>query len=350
MGQTRTLGEIARLIGAVLEGDPFIPIRGVASLEQAEEGSLVLVAEAKYLSQLSGSPASAVIAPLTLPISDRPVLRVENPRLAFANVLELFHPLPTFSPGIAPSAVIAPDAKVHPKATISPFVVIESEAVIEAHVFLSPFVYVGPRARIGEGSRVYPHVTIQADVQVGRRCLIHPGAVLGGDGFGFVFDGKTHRKIPQVGTVVIEDDVEIGANVCIDRATLGWTFIGQGTKIDNLVQIAHNVTIGERSILVAQVGIAGSARIGRDVVLGPQSGVADHVTIGEGGQVAGQSGVMRDSAPGSKLWGSPARPFDEELRVIAALGRLPQLLKDVRALEKRLEALEARLGQSRELR
>lgn len=345
MSPVRTLGEIARLIGAVLEGNPSTPISGVASLERAEVGTLVLVAEARLLPQLVGSRASAVIAPPGLSVGDRPVLRTENPRLAFAHVLELFHPPPMYPPGIAPSAVIAPDATVHPNATIAPFVVVESGAVIEAEVVISPFVYVGPRAWIGEGSRVHPNVTIQADVRVGRRCLIHPGAVLGGDGFGFLFDGKSHRKVPQVGTVVIEDDVEIGANVCIDRATLGETLVGRGTKIDNLVQIAHNVTIGERSILVAQAGVAGSSRIGQDVVLGPQSGVVDHVTVGEGSQVGGQSGVIRDTAPGSKLWGSPARPFDEELRVIAALDRLPRLLKTVRTLEKRLEALEARLGQ-----
>ena len=348
MSPVRTLGEIARLIGAGLEGDPSTPIRDVSSLERAEEGTLVLVAEASYLSRLAQSPAAAVIAPPHLAIADRPVLRAKNPRLAFAAVLELFHPPPTFPPGIAPSALIAPDATVHPKATISSFVVVESGAVIEAEVVLAPFVYVGPRARIGEGSRVHANVTIQADVRVGRRCLIHPGAVLGADGFGFVFDGESHRKVPQVGTVVIEDDVEIGANVCIDRATVGETLVGRGTKIDNLVQIAHNVVIGERSILVAQAGIAGSSRIGRDVVLGPQSGVMDHMTIGAGSQVAGQSGVIRDVPPGAKLAGSPARPFDEELRVIAALGRLPQLLKAVRVLEKRLEALEARLGEVRD--
>lgn len=344
MGQVRTLGEIARLIGAVLEGDPSIPIQGVASLEQNVAGTLVLVAEAKYLPRLPASRASAVIAPPGLPISDRPVLRAENPRLAFASALELFYPLPTFPPGISPTAIVAPDARVHPEATIFPFVVIESGAVIEAGVVLSAFVYVGARAHIGEGSRVHPHVTIQADVQVGRRCLIHPGAVLGGDGFGFVFDGTRHRKIPQVGTVVIEDDVEVGANVCIDRATLGETVVGRGTKIDNLVQVAHNVTIGERAILVAQVGIAGSSRVGRDVILGPQCGVVDHVTIGDGCRVSGQSGIVRDIEPGSKLAGTPARPIEEELRIIAALGRLPQLVRSVRTLEKRLEALEARLG------
>jgi len=344
MGQVRTLGEIARHVGAVLEGDPGILIRGVAPLEQGTEGTVVLVAEAKYLDRLAQSRASAVIAPPSVRITDRPVLRAENPRLAFASVLELFNPLEIFPPGISHSSVVAPDATVHPSATIFPFVVVESEAVIEAEVVLCPFVYVGRRARIGEGSRIHPHVTIQADVRVGRRCLIHPGAVLGGDGFGFVFDGASHRKIPQVGTVVIEDEVEVGANVCIDRATLGETVVGRGTKIDNLVQVAHNVTIGERSILVAQAGIAGSSRIGRDVILGPQAGVVDHVSVGDGCQVLGQSAIIEDTAPGSKVAGTPARSVQEEFRVIAALGRLPQLLKTVRTLEKRLQALEARLG------
>jgi UDP-3-O-[3-hydroxymyristoyl] glucosamine N-acyltransferase len=199
---------------------------------------------------------------------------------------------------------------------------------------------------IGEGTVVYPHVSLREGVRLGRRVVIHAGAVLGADGFGFAFDGTAHRKIPQVGGVLIEDDVEIGANTTIDRASFGDTIVRRGTKIDNLVQIGHNVEVGEHSLLIAQVGISGSARLGRGVVLAGQVGVADHASIGDGAIVAAQSGIPGDVEAGARLWGTPARPLMQAKRIEIATARLPELLQRVRALEQRLERLAARLGEA----
>jgi UDP-3-O-[3-hydroxymyristoyl] glucosamine N-acyltransferase len=203
---------------------------------------------------------------------------------------------------------------------------------------------VGPDCRVGERSVLHPHVVLRESVTLGHRVIVHPGSVLGADGFGYVFDGQGHQKIPQVGRVVVEDDGEIGANVTVDRATLGETVIGRGTKIDNLVQIGHNTVVGADTIIVAQVGIAGSCRIGRGVVLAGQVGIADHVTVGDGAQVGSQAGVHRDVPAGAGMIGTPAMQGDAGLRALAAIGRLPQLLRDVRALDRRLAALEQRLG------
>jgi UDP-3-O-[3-hydroxymyristoyl] glucosamine N-acyltransferase len=220
--------------------------------------------------------------------------------------------------------------------------VVEAGARIGPRVRVSPLVYIGAGVEVGEDSALGPHVTLLDGVRVGRRVVIHPGAVLGADGFGFAFDGTQHRKIPQTGGVLIEDDVEIGANTTIDRATFGDTIVRRGTKIDNLVQIGHNVEVGEHSILVAQVGVSGSSRLGRGVVLAGQVGVADHVTIGDGVLVGAQGGVPSSLEAGGKFLGTPARPMLEAKRIMAAEARLPELLRRVRALERALEALMGR--------
>jgi UDP-3-O-[3-hydroxymyristoyl] glucosamine N-acyltransferase len=238
--------------------------------------------------------------------------------------------------------VVAEDASVDGSASVGPLVVIESGAVIGARVRLWPLVYVGAGARIDEGSVLYPHVVVRDGVRLGRRVIVHSGAVLGADGFGYVPDPRGHRKIPQVGGVVIEDDVEIGANTTIDRAMLGDTHIGRGTKIDNLVQVAHNVSIGEHGILAAQVGLSGSVQLGPGTVLAGQVGVADHVRIGAGALVYAQSGVAKDVPAGERLMGSPARSAPQMRRVIVALDRLPDLLRTLRILERRVAELEAR--------
>jgi UDP-3-O-[3-hydroxymyristoyl] glucosamine N-acyltransferase len=204
-------------------------------------------------------------------------------------------------------------------------------------------VYVGAGVEIGEGCIIYPHVTLRDGVRLGRRVIVHPGAVLGADGFGYAFHDGAHRKIPQVGGVRVEDDVEIGANTTIDRATFGDTVVGRGTKIDNLVQLGHNVEVGEHCIIVSQVGVSGSSRLGRGVVLAGQVGVTDHVTIGDGAMIAARSGIAADVAPGEKLLGTPARPIVQAKRIMLAEARLPELLQRVRALERRLQALEGPL-------
>jgi UDP-3-O-[3-hydroxymyristoyl] glucosamine N-acyltransferase len=340
----RSLGELARLVGGDLEGDPSIEIRGFASLESAGPGDLSFVAADRHLAAARRSAASALIAPPGLDLAGRPAIRVVQPYAAIAAVLRVFFPEPAIAPGVHPTAHIADSARVSPGATVAAFAVVGERSLIDSGAILHPHVFVGPDCQVGEGSVLHPHVVLRERVALGRRVIVHPGSVLGADGFGYVFEGQAHRKIPQVGRVVVEDDVEIGANVTVDRATLGETVIGRGTKIDNLVQIGHNTVVGPDTIIVAQAGIAGSCRIGRGVVLAGQVGIADHVTVGDGAQIGSQAGVHRDVPAGARMIGTPALPGDAGLRALAAIGRLPDLLRDVRALGRRMAALEQRLG------
>ncbi|MGH7268515.1 MAG: UDP-3-O-(3-hydroxymyristoyl)glucosamine N-acyltransferase [Candidatus Rokuibacteriota bacterium] len=346
-GTTRPLGELARLVGGDLDGDPAIPIRGLASLDRAAPGDLAFVSGRRHVAEAQESRASAFLVAPDVRLSGRPVIRVAKPHLAVATVLRLFHPAAAPPPGIHPLAVVDASARVAAEATVLAFAVIGPDSVVEARAVVHPHAVVGPRCRVGEETVLHPHVVLCEDVDLGRRVVVHAGSVLGADGFGYAFDGRHHQKIPQVGRVVIQDDVEIGANVTIDRATLGETVIGPGTKIDNLVQIGHNTVVGGDTILVAQTGLSGSCRIGSHVVVGGQVGVADHVTIGDGAQVGGQSGVHRDIPAGQAVFGSPALPAAEGFRATAALPRLPELLRAVRGLERRVAELERRLGAER---
>jgi UDP-3-O-[3-hydroxymyristoyl] glucosamine N-acyltransferase len=340
----RSLGELARLVGGDLEGDPTLEIQGFASLESAGPGDLSFVAAGRHLDAARRSAASALIAPPGLDLGGRPAIRVAQPYAAIAAVLRLFFPEPTLAPGVHPTAHVADSARVAGSATVLDFAVVSERSVIDAGAVLHPHVFVGPDCHVGEDSVLHPHVVLRERVVLGRRVVVHPGSVLGADGFGYVFDGRAHRKIPQVGRVVVEDDVEIGANVTVDRATLGETVIGRGVKIDNLVQIGHNTVVGADSIIVAQAGIAGSCRIGRGAVLAGQAGIADHVTVGEGAQIGSQAGVHRDVPAGAGMIGTPAMPGDTGRRALVAISRLPDLLRDVRALGRRVDALERRLG------
>lgn len=339
-----TLAELAAALGATLEGDPARIVRGVAPLDTAGPEEISFLTDPRYVPQARASRAGAFVAPTDVHGLPAPVLRTPTPRLALAELLELFHPPAPVCPGVASSAVVAPDAHVAPTACVGPLAVVESGAVIGARVRVHALVYVGPGAEIGDDSVLYPHVVVREGVRIGRRVIVHPGAVLGSDGFGYAFDGQRHRKIPQVGGLRIEDDVEIGANTTVDRGTLGDTVIRRGAKLDNLVQVAHNVEIGEHAVLAAQVGIAGSSKLGRRVMLGGQAGIADHVTVGDGAMLGAQSGVAADVEPGAKLLGTYARPLVEFQRIWLAERQLPDLLRRVRALERRLAELEARLA------
>ena len=334
-----TLGELATALGATLEGDPRRVVTGVAPLESAGPDHVSFLTHARYEDAAKASRAGAFVAGTSAVGLPAPVLRVRAPQQALVDLLNLFHPPAALVPGVHPTAVVAPDAHVDPTASIGAHAVIETGARIAARVRVGPLVYVGAGVVMGEDSSVGPHVALLPGVRLGRRVVVHPGAVLGADGFGFAFDGAQHRKIPQTGGVVIEDDVEIGANTTIDRATFGDTIVRRGTKIDNLVQIGHNVEIGEHSILVSQVGVSGSSRLGRGVVLAGQVGVADHVTIGDGALVGAQGGVPSDLEAGGKYLGTPARPMLEFKRIVAAESRLPELLRRVRALERALAKL-----------
>jgi len=343
-GGPYTLGQLARALGAVLEGDAQRVITGVASLDAAGPDQISFVTNPKYLPLARSSRAGALLVPTDAQDLRGPLLRAPSPQSALITLIKLFHPAPPLSPGVHPSALVAPDSRVHPEAFVGAFAVIQPRAVVGARARIFPLAYVGEGVEIGEESTVYPNVVIREGVRIGRRVIIHAGAVLGADGFGYAFDGRAHQKIPQVGGVIIEDDVEIGANTTIDRAMLGDTVVRRGTKIDNLVQIGHNVEIGEHSIIAGQAGISGSCRLGRGVMLGGQAGVADHVTIGDGAMLGAQSGVAQDVAAGERLFGTWGRPVTQARRIWLAEAQLPDLVRRLRAIERRLERLEGSGG------
>ena len=339
-----TLGELAATLGATLEGDPGRRVTGVAPLEAAGPEQISFLIDGRYRPAAEASRAGALLVPESVSGLPGPLLRSSTPQQALIALLTLFHPSAPPPPGIDSSAIVARDARVDSSASIGALAVIGAGAVIGARVRVHPLVYVGPHVEVGEGSVLHPRVALCEGVRLGCRVVVQAGAVIGGDGFGYVFDGGAHRKIPQVGVVVIEDDVDIGANTTIDRAMLGKTIIRRGTKIDNLVQVGHNVEIGEHSIIVAQVGISGSCRLGRGVVAAGQVGFADHLTIGDGAVLGAQAGVAADVPAGERRLGTPAIPMGLAKRVFAAQKHLPDLSRRLRAAERRLERLESRLG------
>jgi UDP-3-O-[3-hydroxymyristoyl] glucosamine N-acyltransferase len=341
-----TLGELAEVLQARLDGDPGRVVTGVAPLESAGPDQISFLTDLRYRGAADASRAGAFLAPRDVRGLPAPTLGCDAPQQALIQLLGLFHPPVPAPAGVDRTAVVAPEARIDPSASVGPLCVVESRAVIGPRARLHALVHVGPGVEIGEDTVVYPHVSLRDGVLVGRRVIIHPGAVLGADGFGFAFDGTAHRKIPQVGGVLIEDDVEIGANTTIDRATFGDTIVRRGTKIDNLVQIGHNVVVGEHSLLVAQVGVSGSSRLGRGVVLAGQVGVADHVTIGDGVIAGAQAGIPSSLPAGEKVLGTPARPIWQAKRIVVAEARLPELLQRVRALEQKLERLAAQLDET----
>jgi len=336
-----SLGRLAQMLDATLDAHPERVVTGVASLESAGPQDLSYLAGRRYLAPARASRAGAFLVSGEVRDLPAPTLRCPDPRRALATVLTLFHPTTTPVPGIDASARVAPEARVDPTASIGAFAVVEPDASIGPRVRVGPLVYVGAGVEIGEGSVLFPHVTIYHGCRLGARVIVHAGVVIGADGFGFIPGADRHLKIPQVGIVTVEDDVEIGANSTIDRATLGETVIGRGTKIDNLVHVGHNVDVGERCLMAAQVGISGSVRIGNDVMFGGQVGIADHVDVGDGAMVAGGSAVMRDVPPGQRFAGRWARPATLTHRIWVAESQLPELLHTVRRLERRLAALEA---------
>jgi UDP-3-O-[3-hydroxymyristoyl] glucosamine N-acyltransferase len=342
-----TLAQIAERTGGRLFGDAQCAISGVAGIRDAGPGDITFVANARYVRELATTGASAVIVAEGIAVPEgRSGLVHDNPSLAFAHVVELLYPPRARpEPGFHPSAFVDPSASIGPGVSIGPFVVVEAGASIGARTVLAPFVYVGAQARIGADGLLYPHVSVRERCVLGDRVIVHCGAVIGSDGYGYVQIGARHQKIPQVGTVEIGDDVEIGANVCIDRARFDTTRIERGTKIDNLVQVAHNVHIGQDSLVIAQVGISGSAEIGDGVILAGQSGIAGHIRIGDGAVVAGQAGVTKPVEPGQMVAGMPARPFTEYMRGQAVLANISEWIRKVRALEQRVAELEERLHQ-----
>lgn len=332
-----TLAHIAEQLGGAIVGEASTLITGFASADTARPGDLAFAESQAYLERAEKSAASAVLVAGQLKSATKTLIHVPNARVAFAKILPLFFPEPNFTPSVHRLADVHSTAQVDPTAHIGPFCVVGERVKVGAHAVLEGGNHIGADSQIGEGTRLFPNVTLYPRSIVGSRVRIHAGTVIGSDGFGYVFDQGSHRKVPQVGNVIIHDDVEIGANVAIDRAALGSTVIGKGTKIDNLVQVAHNVVIGEHSIVIAQVGIAGSTKVGKHVTIAGQAGVAGHLEIGNHAIIAGQAGVMNDIPDGEKWLGSPARLDRQVKRQFIALEHLPELLQRVRALERQFE-------------
>lgn len=331
-------GELA---GISAEEAGALTIRGAAGCEHAGEGEVTFAEEPAKLAQAESSQAAAIIVPWEVKQARKPLLRVKQPRLAFAEALGLFLPPSALPLGVDPRAIISRGVLLGRGVSVGPFAVIGQDTEIADDVAVHTQTCIGEGVKIGEGTVVWPQVIIGWGTVIGARCMLHPGAVIGADGFGYIWDGEGHRKVPQIGRVIIGDDVEIGANTTIDRATTSATVIGRGTKIDNQVHIAHNVTIGEHCIIAGKVGISGSCRIGNRVVLAGQVGLADHVSIGDGAVVLARAAVLNDLPAGGTYSGIPAHPHREDLRELAAARKLPDALREIRELRRRLDELES---------
>lgn len=346
-----SLQDLAARIGAEVRGDGARRVSGVAALESAGPEQLAFYANPRYRHELSKTRAAAVIVAedeaAHVPAGSVRVIAAQ-PYVAFAKASAVFHHELTLEAGVQGGALVDDTAEVHPTAAISPGAYVGPQAKIGARTTLHAGARVLDCAQVGEGCTLWSGAVVRERCIVGNRVVLQPNCVIGSDGFGFAFDlegdgkGPMHRKVPQAGIVRIEDDVEVGACTCIDRATLGETVIGRGTKIDNLVQVAHNVRVGPLSLLVAQCGISGSTELGQGVILAGQVGVVGHLKLGDGARVGAQSGVSRDLEAGETVSGAPAIPHRDWLRMVAALPRVADLVREVRKLEKRVEELESR--------
>jgi len=337
ISEAMKLGDLARELGCELEGDPAIDVSGPAPIDDAGPGHVTFVANPRYQSRLQGLRAAAVILAPGVDAKGVAALRTSEPYSAFVRLLELFHE-PTAPPlGIHPTAVVAPTAHIGPRASIGAYAVIGEDVTIGADARIDAHVVIYPRATIGDRFAAQASAIVRERVTIGNDVKLQAGAVVGGDGFGYLPDGKGGiRAIPQTGTVVLEDGVEIGANTTVDRATVGATRIRRGAKIDNLVQIGHGCEVGESSFLAAQVGLAGSTRIGPGAQLGGQVGVAGHLEIGAGARVGAQAGVPNDVSPNAVVTGYPAVEFRTWRRAVAIFARLPDLVRRLRRIERRL--------------
>lgn len=336
-----TLKKIAEQVGGKVEGND-VAIKGVAKIEEAKSGDITFLANPKYIKYLKNCRASAIVVPESIrDTGGKPCIRAANPYYTFLKIVRLFYPAKApIEVGIHPTAIVGKGTKLGKHVSIGPYVVIGENCVVGERTTLMPGVVVENNVRIGNDCFLYSHVSLRQDVIVGNRVVIHNGTVIGSDGFGFAFEGGRYHKIPQVGIVVVEDDVEIGANTTVDRATLGETRICQGVKLDNLIQVAHNCTIGENTVIAAQTGISGSTQIGKGVRIGGQVGFAGHQTIGDGSIMGAQAGISKDVEPGVMVSGSPAKPHREMMRIQAAANKLPELMKTIKELIERVKKLE----------
>ena len=342
-----TLSQIQQVVGGNLHGDGSTTVSKLSALGDADAQSLAFITSDKALKSLPNLRPGALLIHRHVPELTAPQIVVANPLLAFAQVAKQFF-IAAYSPrGIATEMTKGTGVTIGPDPSIWPFVTLGDHVTIGARVTLYPGVFIGAGSTIGDDAILYPNVTIREGCTIGARVIIHSGTVIGSDGFGYVQQQGRHVKIPQLGGVTIQDDVELGANVTIDRATLGQTLIKAGTKIDNLVQVAHNVTVGEHSILVAQVGVAGSTTIGRHVMIGGQAGLADHIQVGDQVMIAARAGVNRSLEPNQIVSGAPVMPHETWMKAQAVIPRLPELRQVIRGLEQRVAQLEAQLAKSK---
>ena len=337
-----TVEEVAELVGGRAEGDRSLRVEGIAPLDQANASELGFLAQRRYLKYLPGSRARAVLVGEALAgeVQEIPArVVVEDPHAVLPRLLAHFHPPPTHEPGIHPTAVIGTGVELGDGVTLGPYAVLEEGAALGDGVRIGPHAVVGAGCFVGEGSVLHPHVVLYPGTRLGARVTIHSGVCLGVDGFGYVPGDTGPQKVPQVGACVVEDDVEIGANCCVDRGSIGRTVIGRGTKLDNLVHLAHNVEIGAACLITGQVGMAGSARVGKGAMFGGQAGVAGHIEIGDGARIGAQAGVIGNIPPGETVSGFPARNHREYLRAMGLAFKLPDTLRKLDGLEARVEAL-----------
>ena len=339
MSKSLKLREVAELVGGELVGDGGLTITGVAGIKEAEEGDITFLSNERYLPFLSQTKASAVVTSAKMEVSGKPLILTPNPSLAFTKIVSFFLPPENNDKpsGIHATAVVGSRVQLGIGVSIGPHAVIGDDCVIGDGSVIGSGVFVGNRTQIGQRCRIYSNVSLREKVLIGDRVIIHSGAVIGSDGFGFeTVEGK-HLKIPHLGSVVIEDDVEIGANVCVDRGRFKNTRIGRGTKIDNLVQIAHNVVIGQDCLIVSQAGISGSTELADRVTVAGQAGIVGHVLIGEEAIIAARSGVTKSVPAKSIVLGEPAKPIQEQKRIFALIARLPEMFKELSELKKKLK-------------
>ena len=342
--KTKTLAELAAMVDGELTGNPGTAISGLADLDSAGPGEISFLAKTAGQHKLKDSKASAFIVPVSLEFDDKPLIRVANPYLAAARIQTFFVTKPFEATGISPKADIGKDCRIPAEISIGPFVCIGDRVKLGKEVTIHPGVVIGDDVVVGDNCLIYANVAIYHSCTIGSRVIIHSGTVIGSDGFGFATDETgSHVKRPHVGTVQIDDDVEIGAGVTIDRATFGRTHIMRGTKMDNLVQIGHNVTIGENSLVVAQVGIAGSTSLGKNVVLGGQTGVKGHIHLDDGSMVAAKSGVHSNLPKGATVAGYPAIAHKDWLKASIVFAKLPKIYADLQEMKKKMDKINKEL-------
>jgi len=340
----KTLKELSEFLGGKLHGNGNIIISGVGDLESAKEGQISFIKDKTYLEKSKSSKASAIIIPPGIEIPEVPAIEIENPYLAFSKLLGIIYKSKqVFFKGIHSTAVIGKDVKIGLNVSVGPCTVVEDSVSIQDNTVICSNVYIGTKSIIGTNCLIYPNVSIREESELGNNVIIHCGTVIGSDGFGYIPVKEKYHKIPQIGKVVIEDDVEIGSNSSIDRATIDKTLICKGVKIDNQVHVAHNVVIGENTILLAHVTIAGSTKIGKHCVFSGQSGAIDNLTVGDNVIAASRAGILQDTPSNSVLWGMPALPIKEQKKITLATKNLPELSREFRELKKKVEKLEEKM-------